>query len=210
MKYPRTKHLPNSPGFTQDDERLVDISHLIGKEVIYTEKLDGECTNCLTNKIHARSEESNHHPSQSWMKSFHSTFAWRIPANIQIVGENVYAQHSILYDKLTTFFYVFAIIDLDKKVFKSVDETIQMCEEFGLQYVPILYRGTFHTDFRIPTKSAFGDTIEGFVVRVVDEFSIEDSGKSMAKWVRKGHVQTDEHWKNSWKPNRLALTNPSL
>lgn len=204
MKYPRTKHLPNSPGFTQDDERLVESSHLIGKEVIYTEKLDGECTNCLTNKIHARSEESNHHPSQSWMKSFHSGFAWKIPTNIQIVGENVYAQHSIPYDRLTSFFYVFAVIDLDRKVFKSVEETIKTCIELGLIYVPILYRGTFQPDFQVPKKSAFGDIIEGFVVRVVDEFPIEDSGKNMAKWVRKGHVQTDEHWKNNWKPNKLA------
>jgi hypothetical protein len=203
MKYPRTKHLPNSPGFTQDDERLMDISHLVGKEVIYTEKLDGECTNCLTNKIHARSEDSNFHPSQSWMKSFHSSFAWKIPQNIQIVGENVYAKHSIFYDNLTTFFYVFAVIDLDRKVFKSVDETIQTCKELGLQYVPILWRGTFHTDFQIPKKSSFGDTIEGFVVRVVNEFSIEDSGKSMAKWVRAGHVQTDEHWTKSWKKQNI-------
>jgi len=210
MKYPRTKHLPNSPGFTQDDERLVEISHLIGKEVIYTEKLDGECTNCLAEKIHARSEESSHHSSQSWMKSFYSSFAWKIQPNIQIVGENVYAKHSIFYDNLTTFFYVFAIIDLEKKVFKSVDETIQICNELGLQYVPILYRGTFRPDFQIPSKSAFGDTIEGFVVRVISEFLIEESGKNMAKWVRAGHVQTDEHWKNNWKPNKLALTIPSL
>lgn len=148
MKYPRTKHLPNSPGDTSDDERLVEISHFIGKEVIYTEKLDGECTNCLTDKIHARSEESNHHPSQSWMKSFYSSFCWKIPQNIQIVGENVYAQHSISYDRLTSFFYVFAIIDLEKKIFKSVHETLQICNDLELPFVPIIKRGIFDIDLK--------------------------------------------------------------
>ena len=203
MKYPRTKHLPNSPGFTQDDERLAEISHFAGLSVVYTEKLDGECTSCLTNKIHARSEESSHHPSQNWMRAFHSTFAWKIPTNIQIVGENVYAKHSIAYDNLTTFFYVFAIIDLDKKVFKSVNETIYWCDELGLQYVPILKVSTFDKDFEIPKKSLFGNTIEGFVVRNIDEFPIDEMGKNMAKWVRKGHVQTDDHWKSKWIPNRI-------
>ena len=138
------------------------------------------------------------------MRAFHATFAWKIPENIQIVGESVYAKHSIYYDALTTYFYVFAIIDIDKRVFKSVNETIQMCDELGLQYVPILKVGTFDKDFEIPKKSTFGDTIEGFVVRTIDEFPIDDMGKNMAKWVRKGHVQTDDHWRNNWIPNRTS------
>lgn len=56
-----------------------------------------------------------------------------------------------------------------------------------------------------PNHSQTGDcrVLSSAIFFYVDEFPIEDSGKNMAKWVRKGHVQTDEHWKNNWKPNRL-------
>ena len=45
IKYPRTFHLPWSPGATSDDKMLKSIEHFIGKEVVITEKMDGE--NCL-------------------------------------------------------------------------------------------------------------------------------------------------------------------
>ena len=49
MKYPRTYHLPFSPGATKDDKRLSGdwFSHYKGKEVVITEKLDGE-NSCIT------------------------------------------------------------------------------------------------------------------------------------------------------------------
>jgi hypothetical protein len=176
---------------------------LIGKGVIYTEKLDGECTSLKSDRCHARSEESTHHPSQSWIKALHAQIAWKIPEYIQIVGENVFAKHSIFYDKLSTFFYVFAVIDLERNVFLSVDDTIKICNEFGLQYVPILQRGPFDPAFKVPTTSAFGNEIEGYVVRSTDEFLIDKMSINMAKWVRKSHVKTDDHWKTNWTPNRM-------
>ena len=41
-KYPRTYHLPFSPGFTSDDKVLKDDSYFRGKEIVVTEKMDGE------------------------------------------------------------------------------------------------------------------------------------------------------------------------
>lgn len=55
MKYPRTYHLPFSPGTTSDDRFATDFSEIIGKPIVITEKLDGE--NCGMNKygVFARS-----------------------------------------------------------------------------------------------------------------------------------------------------------
>lgn len=44
-KYPRTRHLPSSPGATSDDKFISDFSGFKGKKVVITEKMDGE--NCL-------------------------------------------------------------------------------------------------------------------------------------------------------------------
>ena len=48
------------------------------------------------------------------------------------------------------------------------------------------------------------DKSEGYVVRVAGEFLLQEFGRSIAKFVRKGHVQTDEHWmKQEIVPNKL-------
>lgn len=44
--------------------------------------------------------------------------------------------------------------------------------------------------------SACGGVREGVVVRVAGDFKDEDFATSVMKWVRKDHVQTDEHWKH--------------
>ncbi|MFT5465446.1 MAG: hypothetical protein ACI8UO_000541 [Verrucomicrobiales bacterium] len=54
IKYPRTLHLPWSPGSTNDDCFLNGVSHFEGREVVVTEKLDGENTSMYRGGIHAR------------------------------------------------------------------------------------------------------------------------------------------------------------
>lgn len=67
VKYPKTPHLPWSEKCTDDDKKLKDIQHFIGKEVVASIKMDGENTTMYDDKIHARSLNSNH-PSQDWVK----------------------------------------------------------------------------------------------------------------------------------------------
>jgi hypothetical protein len=46
---------------------------------------------------------------------------------------------------------------------------------------------------------------EGYVIGVAREFHYRDFSKSMAKYVRQGHVQTDQHWMHAGiTPNGLA------
>jgi hypothetical protein len=166
------------------------VEHFANKPVVVTEKLDGECTTMYRGHIHARSTDSRHHPSRNWVKQLHATVQHEIPEGWRICGENVYAQHSIKYDRLSTYFYVFAIFNEDN-ICLSWAETLEYCVLFGLQPVPTLYVGFFDQDAirqLYPRPSAFGDTCEGYVLRICYPFAL------VAKFVRANHVQTSEHW----------------
>jgi hypothetical protein len=45
------------------------------------------------------------------------------------------------------------------------------------------------------------ETHEGYVIRIEDEFKIEDFRMNCAKFVRPGHVQTDKRWTERWQRN---------
>ena len=140
VKYPRTPHLPWSPGGTSDDSYLVDTKHFEGKEVIVTEKMDGENTTLYNDGMHARSIDSRHHPSRDWVKAFHSVFAREIPVGWRVCGENVYAKHSIEYDALPSYFLLFSVWN-EKNESLSWDQTVEWASLLGVETVPELWRG---------------------------------------------------------------------
>jgi ATP-dependent RNA circularization protein (DNA/RNA ligase family) len=210
VKYPKTFHLPWSPGLQNDDRLIPSLSHLESlTDVVVSEKLDGENTSIYKNKCHARSIDSKNHPSRNWLKSFITKFQWQMPEYMRICGENVYAKHSIYYDKLTTYFYVFAIfIKIETSdICLSWDETLDICKKYGLETVPVLYRGQYD-EKKIKSlyigKSVFGEEQEGYVIRNSAKFITDDFGQNVAKYVRKDHIQTDEHWAQNWIKNELA------
>lgn len=197
-KYPRTPHLPWSEGFTPDDVFLSDISLLEGKEIIVTEKLDGENTNLYCDKYHARSIDSSSHPSQDYVRKIWADKKYLIPQGMRITGENMFAKHSIKYEKLTSYFYVFCITF--NEMVLSIQDTLEYCELLDFHFVPILYKGIFNgKEIKncYTGVSAFGNTQEGYVVRNVNEFPLSDFALNVSKFVRKNHVQkNDDHWKN--------------
>ena len=111
-KYPRTPHLPWSPGFSSDDVILSD-DIFSGREVVITEKMDGENTSIYCDYIHARSINSGKHPSRDWVNALWGSIKKDIPEGYRICGENLYAQHSIKYVDLESYFYVFSIWNKD-------------------------------------------------------------------------------------------------
>lgn len=199
-KYPRTFHLPWSPGLSNDDKLILSLDTLRDNEVVVTEKLDGENTSMYNDGVHARSIDSKHHPSRVWIKAKQGEIGYQIPADWRICGENVYAKHSIHYRFLTTYFYVFGIYMGDTCL--SWDDTVEFASMLGLETTPVLYRGPWDVE-KIQScwtgKSYFSngeefDPQEGYVVRVASAFPFEKHSEYTAKYVRKGHVQTDEHW----------------
>ncbi|KID12624.1 RNA ligase family protein [Ponticoccus alexandrii] len=194
FKYPRTFHLPGSPGMTSDDKLARDLSAFAGAEVVVTEKMDGENTTLYPDGFHARSLDSGFHPSRARLAALHGQIAHRIPAGRRICGENLFARHSLAYDDLPSHFLVFSIWTGDTCL--SWDETRADCIRLSLTPVPELYRGPFTTD--LPDRMARAldtDRQEGFVLRLASEFKREAFSRSVVKWVRKNHVQTDEHWR---------------
>lgn len=194
VKYPRTLHLPWSPGATSDDKILNDTRAFEGREVIVTEKMDGENTTLYRDGMHARSLDSRHHPSRDWIKRLQGAMGWQIPEGWRVCGENLYAQHSIRYEQLRSYFYVFSVWD-ERRVCLSWDATCEWAELLGLEVVPVLYRGPWDE----AAIEALGDTLdltcqEGYVVRCADAFEASAFASSVAKWVRAHHVQTDTHW----------------
>ena len=204
VKYPRTMHLPTSQGVQNDDRVISSLDQFIGKEIVITEKMDGENWTMYNDHSHARSLDSKYHESRNWVKNFHGTIAHEIPDGWRICGENMFARHSIAYDNLESYFYGFSIWNSDN-IALSWDETLLWFESLGITPVRELYRGEY-SDIVLSNLISTIDcnAQEGFVMRVTDEIPFSDFDKLVAKWVRKGHVQTDKHWMHQEVvPNKL-------
>ena len=197
FKYPKTLHLPWSPGLQNDDRMMPELdvyTNFVGMNIVVTEKLDGENTTMYSDHMHARSVYSGDHPSRSWVKALHGQIKHEIPRGWRICGENVYALHSIAYHDLPTYFFVFSIWDENNNCL-SWNETVEYCQILGLTNVPVIFSGPFDFDtIRAIHNKLDLDAQEGFVMRNSDGFHYSNFQKNVAKYVRKGHVQTDEHW----------------
>ncbi len=145
IKYPRTYHLEWSEGKGFDDKTQFDLSNFEGKEIVITEKMDGENTTMMNEYYYARSLDSNNHPSRNFVKGIWGNIKHNIPVDFRICGENLYAQHSLIYNNLPSYFMVFSVWDKEKCL--SWDETIEYCNLLDLTTVNVLYRGVF--DFEL-------------------------------------------------------------
>ena len=215
-KYPRTYHLPWSPGSTNDDKKLKPgwFEYYKGKEIVITEKLDGSNISMSEHGICERS--TSQESRQPWLRNIWDPsdgLYWRIKQYIgedeTIFGENLYGEHSIHYNKLTDYFHLFAANDLI--TWYSWDDVKMLADIMKIPHVPELWRGVVSdenslktlVDFYTKEPSIYGDTREGVVIRITDLFPIEDFPKYVCKWVRPNHVQTDEHWTKNWKKAEL-------
>lgn len=210
VKYPRTYHLPWSDGVGKSDRVLSSISIFEGKEVVVTEKMDGENTSLYNDYIHARSLDSAGNATRAWVKGFWATIRQDIPKGWRVCGENLYAKHSIKYENLNSYFLGFSIWDSNNYCL-DWDTTQDWFNLLGIKAVPVLYRGIFNErsikDLYNPQDY---ESKEGYVIRVSGRFHYREFNKSVAKYVRKDHVKTSKHWvKESVTINGLKTKNPS-
>lgn len=206
IKYPKTFHLPFSEGLQNDDRRMEDETCFDGKYVAVTVKMDGENTSMYRDGIHARSLYAMAHNSQHYIKAFHGQIAHKIEKGWRICGESMYARHSIAYDNLESFFYVFSVWN-DKNECLALDDTLRYCNDLGLIHVPVFASLTIeNSDFSEVERhyhSVVAAGQEGIVIRNTASYAFEDFKQNVAKAVRKNHVQTDVHWTKTWVPNKL-------
>lgn len=194
VKYPRTNHVPWSPGMNDDDRMFENTEQWENIEVIVTEKMDGENTSLYSDYIHARSLDGRSHPSRDWVKNFHATIAHDIPEGWRVCGENMFAVHSIKYENLKSYFYGFSIWN-EKNECLPWKETLEWFDLLGIQPVPVMYRGIYNRALiERMGKTLDWKEFEGYVIRPADGFPFSDFKKVVGKWVRKGHVQTIKHW----------------
>ncbi|MFF2642294.1 RNA ligase family protein [Streptomyces niveus] len=189
--YPRTVHVPWSPGVGSDDVRGGDLDGLRGREVVVTEKMDGENTTLYRDGLHARSLDSGHHPSRAWVKALQGRIGALIPDGTRVCGENLYARHSIAYEELESWFYGFSVWDGEWCL--GWDETVRVLRRLGIPAPRVLWRGVFD-ERALRGLKLDPARQEGYVVRTVEGFVREEFGRRLAKWVRPHHVQTDTHW----------------
>ncbi len=186
-KYPRTPHLSWSESISEDDIVSEDI--FPGREVVITEQLDGENTSLYNDYIHTRSINSGKHPSRDYVTALWGNIKDQIPPTFRICGENMYAKHSIHYTDLESYFFVFSIWDGDLCL--SWKDTVEYCKLLDLVTVPVLYEGLYDKS-KLPTINP--DRQEGYVIRSSSEFMYDSFADNIRKYVRKNHVQTDDHW----------------
>ncbi len=193
VKYGRTLHLPWSESVNSDDRTMSDMAHWAGREVVVTEKMDGENTSIYRDYLHARSVDGRSHPSRNLLKAFASRWQHDLPEWWRLCGENLYARHSIAYDELIHHFMGFSIWD-EANDCLSWDDTMVWFELLGVTPVPVLYRGIYDEQkIRSLWTPDMRDNSEGYVMRLADRFNYAEFRLYMAKFVRKDHVQTIKH-----------------
>jgi len=221
QKYGRTWHYPFSPGTTSDDRIQYEYWQSLQRipVLIHTEKLDGE-NNCLSRYgVFARSHAApTTSPWTATIRQYWQSIRNDL-GNLEIFLENLYAVHSIEYRRLDHHFYVFGIREGDRWL--SWEETRFYAAMLDLPVVPEVKRITppaTRTEFErellslVNGPGAFDPhdvhtgkpaTMEGVVSRNADGYAVSDFAANVFKYVRKGHVKTDQHWTRQWRRARL-------
>jgi len=223
QKYGRTYHYPFSPGTTSDDRinrhYWEDIQRI--STLVHTEKLDGE-NNCLNQHgVFARSHAA---PTTSpWTRQLRERWDLlkRDLGEVELFGENLYAIHSIEYKRLEEYFYIFAVrireqwLSWEEVKFYAAMFDLPTVPEIAVQTVNALTEESLRKQVIdwAQAPSVFGsvDTLlgadcsrEGVVSRNSEEYSVSEFAHNVFKYVRKGHVKTDEHWTRNWKRAKLT------
>lgn len=192
-KYPRTYHLPFSPGVTKDDKIQHDLSYIKGLFIV-TEKVDGENTTMTRDYIHARSLDSKWDETRDKVYGIWGNIKHDIPEGWRICGENMYTKHSIKYKNLNSYFLVYSIWNERNECLSWVD-TKDWCNLLGLITVNVL--AVIQSIDDLKDIQINTETQEGYVIRPANSFPFEIFHKVVLKWVREKHVQTDKHWRHS-------------
>jgi hypothetical protein len=217
QKYGRTYHYPFSPGTTSDDriahEYWNDLNNI--KKLVHTEKLDGE-NNCLSRYgVFARSHAApTISPWTNHLRQFWGSIKNEL-GTLEIFLENLYAVHSLEYRALEHYYYVFAIREGERWL--SWEETKFYAALIDLPVVPELAiwpepgeEDTFIKQFQALVSgpglfdpydihTGLPATMEGIVSRNAEAYALDDFSQNVFKYVRKGHVKTDQHWTRNWK-----------
>ena len=201
-KYPKTRYLSFSPSKDNIDVHetgLFDMNNFINKDLIITTKMDGSNLQMSQERLAARNGKYANHKSFDLAKVLYNEIGYKIPNDFIIFGEWLYAKHSIHYDDLISYFQVFAVYDKSYNIYLNWQDVEKLSDNLKLSTVQKL--GSIKSNVLTEIEqliTEFGENYinqeggEGIVVRNSNSFS--DFNNNVAKYVRKNHVTTDEHW----------------
>jgi len=199
VKYPKTSHLPHSPGMTDDDKRisLAGLSYLqSGIELVVTEKMDGGNVTFYRDAFHGRSLDSGTHAWDTYARALWAQVRHDIPTGWRLSGESMYARRSVAYENLPGVYIMFGIWD-DRNMLLGWDETVEWANLLGLPTPPVLYRGNDYEEAILAwSRQRDQEHSEGFVLRDAGRFSYADFSTHISKWVRAQHIRTSDSWRH--------------
>lgn len=145
-KYNRTYHLPWSPGSTNDDKISDSVNSLLGKEIVITEKLDGENCGMTNDGVYARSHAA--FTTSMWSREVRQLHSIKVKGQLEddvfIFGENMEGIHSIEYSALKSYFYMFGVRDNNIWIpWEGVEEYSYLLD---IPTVPVLFKGVINTE----------------------------------------------------------------
>jgi len=205
-KYPTTLYSPNSyipPNHHRDIGKIQD---LVGLPLVITKKMDGSNTKLNRQIVAARNGQSADHKSFDMLKAWHAEIKNKIPENLDLFGEWLYAKHSIHYKdnlKLHAYFQLFAAYNTKTEMWQSWKQIEKLSNKIGCETVPVIgYITTNVEDWFIEkiikeeAQKVISQGHEGIIIRSTFEFHHSQFGENVMKYVRPNHVQTDKHWKD--------------
>ena len=208
MKYPKTPYWPWSASADRAERTHRAPEYFVGREIVITEKLDGTNTRLHRGVVYGRSSEV---PSAGkWMAMVRKHHAWKLRNSaMHLYGEDLYGVHSIAYDALreNETLHAFALRHPSGR-FTSFDTLAKFAAAREIPTVPVINRTVFESlealrakiEHEMAKPSLLGPTREGIVIRVAEGFESDEFERSVCKSVRPDHVQTDKHWRRSWRP----------
>lgn len=197
VKFPKTKWLPLGKKPCGGEHCLNEkaLEQLFSKEVRISEKLDGANVGIsfIDDELRLQKRggfiETREHPQyqafRQWIYERYDKFS-RLENDTVIFGEWLYAKHSIYYNRLPNYFFMFDVWKEGK--FLTVPEWDELADRLDLYTVPFIFHGKLSVG-DIPDlikKSKYSDEfMEGIVVRNED---------LRGKYVRPDFICGDEHW----------------
>lgn len=203
FKYPRTFHLPYSLKKGEDDKVLATDEAFAGKQVVVTEKMDGENTTIYPDYLHARSINSDWDESKRWLDRLRTLIAGDIPNGWRICGENLFYKHTIHYTQLDTLFYVYSIWNEENNCL-SWQKTLEWCRLLNVKPIPVIFEGIYDKNAILAAFANYSKEasypVEGFVVRQANSFPFDNFKQTVAKFVNDSfQITTTKHWKYNVK-----------
>lgn len=205
-KFPRTPHMAGSKG-TSDDIFKNEKAKIQGL-CIATEKMDGSNISFIREKFITRSGETYKAEWTSPLYVIHNLIKNKIPEGVKLNGEFLQLTKSIKYNNLPAPWVMFGA---EKNgIVWSYEESKQLAEEIGLPFVDEFSTvGTYEEVVAEAKSKIITGTHEGFVVRSIEAFPVQEYHKFVSKFVdgnfkserfSTGENTFDENWISKLKP----------